>query len=211
MTAENYTDRHLKDLVVSELDVGKDGFVSVYCNGVGFGYVADPEKPMLVIGDAFELETRGASQVTGIRLNGEWIMRKSDEDLAREHEAFRASWKEKQRRTLEANREAWTTRESVLPKWIKDRLDTFHERGGEVFELEGWGYELCIAELAVLYRESDGEESPSVKEYDALHGLSGHQHATARLLAKVAGDDSLAGTVAALRPLGAHPFYEVAS
>lgn len=210
---ETYENRRIEKHVASRIDIDRDGFVSVSCDAshIGFGFMADPTKPMLVVGDEFELETRGFSQITGVRLDGEWIMRKSDQDLERDHAKFREDWHAKQVANLEKNRASWLERENALPKWIKDRLDTFHERGGEVFEIEGWGYELIIAELAVLYRESNGEDSPSINEYAALHGTSGHQHSTARLLARAADDDSLANTVSALRPLGAHPFYEKAS
>lgn len=140
-------------------------------------------------GDDFEVEEIG-SRIVGLRWPGssDWLYRHSDEDLEAEHQRFIEARERRNREMLDANREDWTRREALLPRDLQERLAYFREKGGEHFELDGWGYELIVAELAVLYREAgfdkDGSliESTAVNEYAEREGTSGNQHSVAKML-----------------------------
>ena len=205
---ENYTNRTSELETAIDVTVNEStGYVSVDMKGSGFAFLPEIADPKLEAGDQFVLELRGGSQVTGVRLRGVWLMHKSDEQLEREFNAFVEKRKIDQRARWEKNRDKWQAREDALPAWVKPRFATFHEHGGEEFEIDGWEYELVVGELAAMYRESGGEDDATVMEYATLHGTSGNQHDFAKALAK-AEDASIAETIAALTPLGAHPFYE---
>jgi hypothetical protein len=205
---ETYTNRRTEQHIVASVELDEGGWTRVETKEhSGFAFVPDVHMPVLAEGDVFLLETQQVSRVTGVQLMGVWLMRKSDQQLAAEHVEFVENMKREHRERLAKNREKWQAREDALPDWIKERITAFHESGGENFREEGWAYELVIAELAVMYRESNGEESPSISEFARLHGTSGHQHATARVLASTSLSVSLAGTSGALTPLGADPLY----
>ena len=118
--------------------------------GTGFITKSKAVIDLLMPGQEFELETIGFSQITGVKIEGDWVDRKTDADLKREHEEMVAGFKEKNLKRLEQNREDWTRREAELPQWLRDRLEHFHATGKENFEIEGWGYELVACEIAAL-------------------------------------------------------------
>lgn len=155
----------------------------------------------LSVGDTIVIEQRG-SQITGWRFQGVWYDRKSDEDLERERQEMLDDIERRNREMLDANREDWQRRTDALPDWIKCRIDSFMETGGEHFQLKGWGYELCIAELAVLFEAPDFAETAEVNAYCADHGLTGNQFGMARALARGHHEGQyLGGTVSALSPI----------
>ena len=146
-----------------------------------------------------------------------------DEDLSDQHAEWLEDWNRQKAAILEENREEWQKAQDALPEWIRARLEHFHEKGGENFALEGWGYELVIAELAVAYADmgeaivgksiSEIEDSETVKAIAESQGTTGNQHSFALALAQVQvhiEDDpqTLRGTVSALLPLTGEPFYE---
>ncbi|QNJ57958.1 hypothetical protein SEA_HITTER_61 [Gordonia phage Hitter] len=154
-------------------------------------------------GDQFALETVQFSRIAGLMdSDGVWRFRLTDEDLAAESRRQSEDFERRKREQLDAHREEWTAREAELPDWIRARLDNFRTRAGtERFELEGWGYELAIAELAVAY--ADGNEA-EVDRIGEEYGTSGNQHDMAKLLAKThaeGGDADIANSVSALAPL----------
>lgn len=144
--------------------------------------------------------------VVGMSIGGMWLYRKTDHEVAVERARFREQAAERQRAQLEEHRERYMAREAGLPDWIRARIESFHETGGETFELEGWGYELCIAELAVLYVESGGSDSERVKAFAEMLNTSLHQHNVAKTLAQH-HTENMAGTPSALTPLGIDPGY----
>ena len=157
------------------------------------------------------VETRDMARVTGCRrINGEWLWRYSDEWLDDDHAVFRAKSALDAATRLRDNRADWERREAALPYWVRARLLHFHAAAGRGFETDGWGYELAVAELAVLYDESGLAESAAVTAYGREHGTSGNQHDIARMLAGARRNDpewSAAGTVSALSPITGEPFY----
>lgn len=209
---QDYTNRQLKELNAVKIENRDDGWVYVStAEDTFFAFKPDRTDIQLAVGP-FALETQGGSIVTGVAAHGIWLMHKSDADIERERNAFRDRRQATLRGQWERDRDHWRAREEALPEWIKPRLATFHEHGGEAFEIDGWRYELEIAELAALLRESDGDESsPSVREYMATFGTSANQLGFAKVLAAAPPEVGMHETISALTPLGSHPFYERAS
>lgn len=166
-----------------------------------------PSLMSLQAGDQVVFETVLASQVVGARRPGSatWFFRKTTDELIAEHNAFLEGMRRREVEALEKNREDWARREAKLPEWLRDRLRTFHQRGGEKFDREGWGYELTICEIAVLLLGwGMDDDAPAVMEYARKYGTSGNQHSMAMALARAhreAPDFTAAGTVSALSPL----------
>ncbi len=173
-------------------------------------------KPGMQVG----VEIVQGSMIVGWLIDGQWHGRKTDEELDAEHAEWQKKWRQEKIDRLEENREAWTAREAALPAWLGDRLATFREKGTD-FELEGWGYELVICELAAAYAEQGEEilgkdsfsvvDSPAVKKISEEQGTSGNQHGMALALAQAHLEDperSMGGTVSALSPLGSGAFYD---
>lgn len=216
-----YTGRHLEIGYVSgkEETLRQDGHYVTISTG-GTAWMPSEVSSLLEIGDPYAIELRQGSLVMGWVVNGQWHKRKTDEELAEENRKYLAAEEQRKKDRHIAERAANAEHEASLPQWIATRLRTFRERAGERFEIEGWGYELAVADLAVLYARMDEEalnppqgervqDSVEVGEYARREGTSGNQHSVAILLARAhqAGHD-LAGTVSALSPLTGEPFYE---
>lgn len=208
---ETFTRRSLELQTVKSKEVYADGRGAITGSG---GWTAGAPKEvidLLSVGDEYELETHNFSTITGWRVGGKWIERKSDETLADDRQKMLDGFARRDRETLERNRDDWSKRELALPVWLAARLATFHEKGGEQFELSGWGYELTICELAVLYVASNLEDDDSVNAFSREHGTSGNQHDAAKAIAHQRLADpniSMAGTISALSPLTGSAFYE---
>lgn len=159
--------------------------------------IGAPLKP----GTVFDLETVNISIITGLRVDGQWRFRLTDEDLADEARERSEAFRRRQVEQLEANKAQWWAIEQTLPDWIRARINRFREAAGEKFLLEGWGYELAVAQLAVAYAADD---KATVDRLARELGTSGNQHDFAKALAKAhnAGDDAaIAESVSALSPL----------
>lgn len=188
-------------------EISETGGIST-TDGIYFS-VSKDVADKLSVGDAFELETKNLSLITGLKFNGEWLFRKTDEDLDREHQEFCEKLDKQHEKLLEAKREDWKRRTEALPEWLQGRFRTFFERGGRNFEKEGWGYELVVAELAVLYNESGLEDTDEINQYADREGTSGNQHAFAKALVRGLQEDvDLTGTVSALSVITSDAFYE---
>lgn len=223
-TRGSYTQRSLQAQWVKSRE-HRDGSEAYAITGTT-GWTAGCSKEvydLLTEGKPYILETIRASQITGWIIDGAWHSRKTDEDLQEDHAKWLAKWEQEKLESLEKNREDWTRREESLPDWLKVRLATFHEKGGEKFDLEGWGYELVVCELAVEYAalgdvivgkdvfEVGPFESEAIKTIANEQGTSGNQHGVALALAKAHLAEpgvSLAGTVSALSPLTGDAFYD---
>lgn len=223
-----YTNRTMGETAVVKR-IGERG--SLEAEG-GWGYGGHPSLTVLAPGDLVEVEYLGSTgwggQIVGARRpGGAWLYRKSDQQLEDERAEMLAGFDRQRRESLAANRDAWTAREAALPEWLRDRLATFHERGGEKFELDGWGYELIVCELAALYAADetwvaaalpieDGWERMRLDDPEPVsvlskqEGTSGNQHQVAQALALAhvrEPDRSMGGTVSALSPLTGDPDY----
>lgn len=208
---ETFTDRTLKLLTVKSIHRYEGGRASIQGSD-GWSALAPAEVAALLdVGDEYELEVQGFNAISGWKVGGKWIARKSDETFEAERTEWLAKYERDKRDRLDSNRADWTARESYLPDWLRDRITTFHEKGGEQFELEGWGYELIVCELAALYVASNLTDDDTINEFANVHGTSGNQHDVAKALARhhIANPDtSIAGTVSALSPLTGDAFYE---
>lgn len=210
----SYTDRHWETWRVKE--VREDGIVCT-----------EPEKPLgyrwfkldpevagtFSVGDSVTIELYGVG--FNPRHLGLWDRDgrclqepMSDEELYLEDECRRAENRMERVNYAQKWLERDLGRVSALPDWIRVRIDKFREEGGTGFILDGLPYELCIAELAVIYVRNGGEFDEEVRGYDNLHGCSGNQHDLALALARahLQGQD-LYGTVGGLSPITAKPYY----
>jgi hypothetical protein len=194
-----YTKRSFETVTVESIE---DGVIRV---DAGWSMCPPPAVlDRLHVGATVGVETRNLSHVVGWLIDGAWVERKSDEDLEAEHQEWLARWAQEKRDRLEANRKEWARREAALPDWVRQRLESFRasEETPGSFDLEGWGYELVIAELAAMYAESAGEDTDGVWAYAREHGTSGNQHDMAKALARAHLEGmALAGTVSALSPI----------
>jgi hypothetical protein len=172
-------------------------------------------------GTRYDVQTILLSQPVGWREAGalSWMWYKDDEQLEREHAEMVAEFDLKRRERLEANRADWERREAALPEWIRKRMEGFRGRAGEKFEVDGWGYELVVAELAAAYAAeaaalpatgspSWADTPTSVKLIDEREGASGNQHDVALALARMhLRGESVAFTISALSPITGDPDY----
>lgn len=180
-------------------------------SGRTFGGVPEEHFSELHLGELYLVETVQGSMVVGwAAADGSqedgrrWLWRKSDQQLEAEHKTMVEGFERQHREMLEANREDWTRREAALPDWARARLESFRAEAGEKFDIDGWGYELVVSELSVMYVESNLAESEVVTFFARAEGTSGNQHDYAKALARARIEDpefNSAGTVSALSPL----------
>lgn len=211
MTEGTYSKRHAEELTVKSIERYKNGGAAITAdNGWTAGAPAEVAR-LLDVGKRYVLETVQFSRITGWMVDGEWIVRKTDEDLERERQEMIARHDAERRERLAANRAEWQKRQDALPEWVRSRIEHFHAAGGENFEVDGWGYELVVAELAALYGASGGEDNAEVNAYAEREGTSGNQHDMAKALARAHREEparEMAGTVSALSPITGDAFYE---
>lgn len=191
----------------------------------------------LEAGAVILVETVRFSEVVGVAVDGEaepdpessngWRFRKSDQELAAAHAAYVHALDRKREQQLRDNAADWAEREAQLPEWLRERIGYFHASGGHHFDVDGWGYELTICELAALYDADDDWKAAAAKlpdgarlsslpdpapvmDYAHREGTSGNQHGMAMSLVMAHQEDpsrSMAGTVSALSPLTGDPDY----
>lgn len=147
---------------------------------------------------------------------------KTDEELEADHRAMVAKFDADRQASLEANREDWARREAALPEPLRARLENFRAKAAAVgnnFDANGWGYELVVAELAVLYARqevtaADDKEkftdTDEIMAYAHREGTSGNQHDFAKALARclIQEPAKVGETIAALSPLGSGAYYD---
>jgi hypothetical protein len=146
----------------------------------------------LNVGDPYIVETKGFNLISGWLIDGVWYERKSDQQLQRQHDEYVERARRRDREYADAHRDEWREREAALPEWIAPRIRAFHERPEFDTEPMGWGYELVVCELAVLYsaigtsiltRDAD-HDSDEINAFARQHGTSGAQHGMALALAR---------------------------
>jgi hypothetical protein len=203
---ETFEGRREQSIVVKHYEFGKNLDTTD-----GWGWTPPEVVGMetIVAGDTLTVEMKG-SRITGVKAPGEdWIYHDSDQTLAQQMENFKALRRQSLEEQLREHQVEWYEREQALPEDLQDRIKFFRQNGGLEFDIDGWSYELIVCELVVLYREADRNEngtpidSEAVNEYARLHGTTGHQHETAKMM--VIAQDAMTSVdfPAALRPLGA--------
>jgi hypothetical protein len=146
---------------------------------------------------------------------------KTETDLSAErNERHREEWVRKLK-IYEEHKDSWWVREQKLPDVLRERLDNFRAHTPN-FDLEGWGYELVVSELAVLYfkhwdeiqnAELDDPEPDEIKEFANEHGTSGNQHGYAQVLARKLNvgpeeHENIRTYGAAMSPMGVGQYWE---
>jgi hypothetical protein len=94
------------------------------------------------------------------------------------------------REQLENHRADWEAREAALPKWLQSHMAALRKKGGDDFDLNHWGYQLTIAEMAADYADPD-TDADHVTATGHDYATSPRQHAAARALWQ-AREDKLA-------------------
>lgn len=196
---KHYTRRRVEKVTVRGID-GRNLDLSS-----GWGcYAPENVAALLSEGKEFVIEYRGAMTISGWLIDGTWYDHKSDEDFARDLADLSRTFHNEKVQDLKTHRKEWKKRTAALPDWIRARIEYFKAAAGARFELEGWGYELIIAEMAVMLAEDRLEESGSFKEYMQTNDVSGNQYEMAKALADARIRDSgfdFAGTVSAMSPM----------
>lgn len=212
---QTYEDRHISLEKISKIHGEEDTFGSSLTmeSGWSMGFPAD-QAHKIEVGDHFILEKKGFNRISGFMLlslmGGEWIWHHSDQDIKAQEDEWAAKDRKRREEFLAENRENMVDRQLMLPQVLQNRLQNFHDNGGIEFELKGWGYELIVCELIVLYAASGGEESDEITAFATEHGTSGNQHDYAKSAAKLMGTDregELAGSVSALTPITGDPYF----
>lgn len=189
MTHLIFTKRKLQKITVKSVD----GNSLTTTEHTGFGL---PEwvAPAIKAGDELYLELYKFNDIGGLmKPNGEYLFHRSDDYFTQRLAEYLAESKRKNEKFYEENHEDWARRTILLPFRYRTRLERFlNEDPDNSFRKEpmGWGYELIICELAVLYEEHgfgggtfETEPEP-IKEYARKHGTSGNQHECAKAWAK---------------------------
>lgn len=180
---ETYTDRSHEQVVLGKLtpSVKEDNYCTVqWTNSWGCGIPLNASA--LRVGNTYTLETKGMNHVAGlIDETGEYLFRRSDQYFDEQHRKFVEDLNIKRQKELDENREKYQAREDALPEPFRSRMKKFHFK--PAFELEGWGYELIICELAVVMLNNPGEDEKAAHDFASEHGMSGNQYGCARALA----------------------------
>lgn len=208
---KTYKDRRITVTAIRSIDGGAVTREDGWTQGV-----PDDVVTKLRVGQSYVFETRGISNPTGIQdpVTEHWFYRKSDQDLDREHQEFREQLNRDREERWAANKDDWSAREAQLSSPLRRRLDRFRINGGHDFEINGWGYELTICELAMLYVDSGGEDDEAVMTFSREQGTSGNQHDYAKVLARylrAEEDDIVANSVSALSPITGDADYSGAA
>lgn len=209
MTQQTYTNRKTVNVTITDVDPVK--------HDAWFSNTPPPQLAAVVqVGDTVAIESTPNGRISGWLHNNVWYNRLSDQQIEAEQQQFYNNFAAQQQTDLDANREDWQERTNALPEWVKCRLDFFEETAGEKYRLEGWGYELLIAELAVLLKQTAEAPNFFVKTSEQAtqfcfnKQMSDNQVKVAEALARhhhSKPDDSLAGTVSAFTPLTGEPYY----
>lgn len=186
MTTATFTKRRLEKITIK--NVGEGSLTTTEHTGFSIPeYVA----PLLKGGDVLYVELYRFNDIGGLMLEeGEFLFHRSDEYFTQRLEKFIADNKRKGEERYLANKADYIKRTKELPERYRNRLNRFLEnpKTAESFRKDpmGWGYELIICELAVLYekypnkRGSWDDEHEEIKAFAHKHGTSGNQHDVAR-------------------------------
>lgn len=174
--------RRLEEVVVDDRKLTEKSLTVRWSNGWSYLIPSRELEAHFRVGTHVTVETINFSHVVGLRVNGVWVFRHSDQDLAEAAEKQRADTLRSEEEALEENRADWTARTAALPDWLRDRLQAFIDdpEKGEEFQRSSWHYELGASELAALYEKHPaGDDAPEVNEYARKHGTTGYMHSWA--------------------------------
>lgn len=208
-----FTNRFIETKVIKSITrTGTIRFDDGWC----FGGAPEHVLEQLTAGGSYLVESQNFSMITGIATYfvttqnyicaDQWLWHKSDAQLHAERSEWLMANRLRDEKILEDNREDWTRREAALPLALRRRLERFRANGGHEFELNGWGYELVVCELAELYSHTGGKDDDAIETFASKQGTSGNQHDYAKALSKHLTDDPadqdlVANSISALSPI----------
>ena len=170
----------------------------------GWSFILPEDVPL---GEVGVVGVDGFNNIGFIFVNGRVLRNMTAEDYIEQTVKLLEDIDRRRHDLLARNRDDWTARESYLSEELRSRLQYFRDHG-ESFELEGWGYELVIAELTDYLVASNLEETADIKEYCEHEGCCGNQYDAASWLAReILAGNSIEATPAALAPLGSGVYY----
>lgn len=184
-----YNDRRLEAFVVEKNENGS------ITTDTSTGFFAPQEvAELLTVGKEFILETTRGSMLAGWIIDGKWVARKSDQDLARDHEKFIENMNREHEEFYQKNKDLWASWALELPQWV-DPKEEFQNPSDEwIKEPMGYGYALTAARLAVMYAAMGDvilnkdsfsvQDSEEIKQFAKEYGTSGGQHGWALAVAK---------------------------
>ncbi len=169
-----YTDRRLKADTVKRKEENGEHRSIEGASGWGAGCSKEVFEA-LEVGDPFILETKGFNTISGWIVKGKWFNRKSDQDLVRDFENWKAEHARKQAEFVAEHRADWEKREAALPEWAKAIIEKNRAEDPKFDSMGmGWGYTLIALELAVIYAKDE-----AVKDLESMHGYQESEEAKA--------------------------------
>jgi hypothetical protein len=201
--------RRLEDVTIDSRTLTDKSLTVTWSNGWSYLIPNRALEKHFPVGAHVTVETIRFTQVTGLKVAGEWVWRESDQERKAKEQVNAERIAADEAARLEDNRDDWTARTAALPDWLRERLQRLvdHEETGDQFQREWWSYELGSSELAALYAEHPaGDDAPEVKAYAAKHGTTGLQHgwaaAAARQHAQEVAEAAQAAAEATVSPKG---------
>lgn len=183
MMTHTFTKRRIEAFTVKSLGTGSVATT----DSTGFG-VPEYVMPMLEVGKEYYLELYKFNDIAGILVpeTGEYLFHRTDEYFAISLQKYIEESDRKRKEYYLANKEDWLKRTQALPPRYRTRIERFLAKNEDGFKEKGmgWGYELIICELAVLYEAGFKDENTVIREYSRKHGTSGNQHDVAKAWAK---------------------------
>jgi len=177
-----YTGRYIREMMIKSLD---NNTVRTMDNS-GFS-LPEEHANLLRVGGFYALELHRGSTIAGIGTyrNGkvDWLFRHDDHTLWVKWKEVVDAERAKHVAYVDENFDDWIERLDKLPSPLKEELTKEIQDKEFVYGFMGFGYCLVIAELAVLYKASDGVDSDEVNAFAGKHGTSGMQHGMAQAIA----------------------------
>lgn len=149
---------------------GDSGWSILMNDGMGFSVPADsPIEPEIGM-TARLYPGRTGLPVRGLDLNGIEVFYRTEEEERERHETWVAEQRAKRREELEATREDRDAKIATLPDPLRERMEGFHERGGDEWRAEYEEYELSIcvdaAKVAAALPDADAVRAFHEKGYE---------------------------------------------
>jgi hypothetical protein len=154
-TAHRLMDTRFEEGPIKEVSRYKGNFSIVMEGGTGFGFKAEYLGPMKQpeVGDMIRVYGGWGDRTRGVDLRGEPVFYKTPDQLAAEHEEWKAHHKERQRKTFERNRRKLDRQFAALPPEFQRRISWFRAWNPD-FRVENEGYEMMVCVDAVKIAEA---------------------------------------------------------
>ena len=131
---------------------------------IGLGFDKKYGEPK--IGDTLEIRVKGASLIAGLKINGEVVFDKTDDEIDSEHAAMIAAKDAQDREAFEKNRTQLDADYESLPDIFKQRIDRFRGNNPD-FRWKYEGYEMFCCKQALILAE-ELKTVDALKEFHAM-------------------------------------------